>query len=113
MTLDDLLDRHARGILTDSRYVGEVVTLRRAGAPDRQVRAVVDRLGRQRDVDERLLSTSRAILFLPRDEAVGLGVHQVGDEIVMAMAAGATPVRARIVNVEAADAGGLRVEVIA
>lgn len=114
MTLRDLQAYHARGILTDPAHHGELVTYTPAGGDARQVRAVVDRLGRVFDDDTRTVAHWRAVVFVPADADVGVLEVAPGDQVQLALTdGGAQLVTCRVVDVQAQDAGGWRFEVVA
>jgi hypothetical protein len=113
MTLRETMARHARTTLTRPDHFGEVVVYRfKSGAPDRTVRAVVNRL----DIEPGApnvpqVGRLRALVAIPFDATDGITTVAPGDKIELALRLGAAAVVARVKRIESQDEGMFVVEV--
>jgi len=112
MTLRDLMVTHARNPLTRLDHFGELVTYVRAGAANRQVKAVVNRL----DVEPSApnvpqIAKLRAIVSIPVHETDGITSFVKGDRIVLSLRLGAAPVSAYCTRIVSQDEGVIELEV--
>lgn len=115
MTLRDLMNRHARTVLTRADHFGELVTYQfKSGAPDRVVRAVVDRqLRRPEGEGGARFVRNRATVFIPRHATDGVtSIERGGDKLLFAMELGGDEVVCRIDEIVDQDEAGFTVEVI-
>lgn len=107
---DDMLARDAAGLARGG--FGEVVTFTPVNGEPVDFRAVVERMGRIKDPDTNAVHEYCRVM-IPRDTTLAAGVDTVreGDQVTLAFTIGGTAHRARIVDVEAQDAGGFTVQV--
>lgn len=108
MTLRSLMARYGRGILVNQDYHGELVTYLPKAGDERQVSAVVERKGRQRDQDGRIVGLM-AEVWIPRDATTGATSIAAGDELEFAMVLGGEAARHRIDETINEDEGGFLV----
>lgn len=83
MTLRDLQQRHAGGIVTSAAYHGEQVTRRRTGAVDLVLNVAIKRRGREWQEDGARVAFERAEVFVPSGNDV-----VDGDDLLFAMVDG-------------------------
>ncbi len=112
MTLRDLIASHARNPLTRLDHFGEFVTYVRAGAANRTIRAVVNRL----DVEPAgptipQVAKLRAIVAIPVHATDGITSFVKGDKMLLAMRLGALPVVAYVTRIVSQDEGMFELEV--
>lgn len=112
MTLRDLMNRHARTVLTRIDHFGETVTYVFKAGGSRQVRAVVNRLDVQpAGPGVSQIGRQTATVFIARHATDGVMSHTKGDKLELALELGGDEVEARIVRVIDEDEGGFLLEV--
>jgi hypothetical protein len=113
MTLRQTMRRHAREILTRLDHLGELVTYRfKSGAPDREIRAVVNRLDIEpASGNATQVGRLRAIVEIPRDANVGVETVAPGDRMLLAMRMGGETLTCRIRRIVSQDDGTFALEV--
>lgn len=114
MTLRDLMNRHARSILGDSRTgFAEPVTYRPKSGEERTFFATVQRLDLQQstNLSAGKVQKRRARVEIPRHETDGVLAVAKGDSIVLPIRIGDEPVECYIISVPAQDDALFVVEV--
>lgn len=113
MTLRDRMREHAKRTLTRTDHLGELLTYHPKGGTDRQIQAVVRRLGTE-PAESGAVAKRVAEVAIPNDPDVGVtSVDKAGDRITLAIEEGDEPVSARVRSIVSQDAGMIIVEVVA